>query len=190
MNHARKLELAMYQYCFHQGSYEDVIQELSHYQTKEGGFGKGLEPDCWNPEASPIQTWRALTYLDQLLIPDSHPLIQRLLTYLTKLTYESDWIPSKLPTNNLFPHAIWWHYHENDHQGGVNPSVSLWAYLYRHTFDTVASEPSSPFLMNQLRKCMIYVVLLICIIIYILIKKIFTILTCSRRNYLKHFILS
>ena len=53
---ARPLDLARWQYHFESGSAEAVLQSLSAYQNEDGGFGHGLEVDCWNPASAPMQT--------------------------------------------------------------------------------------------------------------------------------------
>ncbi|MFA6693930.1 MAG: hypothetical protein WCS44_03750, partial [Bacillota bacterium] len=53
---ARPLDLALWKYHFEAGGSDAVVEALSHYQNLDGGFGHALEPDCWNPNSSPIQT--------------------------------------------------------------------------------------------------------------------------------------
>lgn len=80
---ARPLDLARWQYHFENGSKEAVINALSCYQNEDGGFGHALEPDAWNPNSSPIQTWCATEILREINFTDNtHPLINGLLKYL------------------------------------------------------------------------------------------------------------
>lgn len=53
---ARPIDIARWQYLFENGNRDNVLKALSSYQNKDGGFGHALEPDCWNPNSSPIQT--------------------------------------------------------------------------------------------------------------------------------------
>ena len=56
---ARPLDFARWRFHFENGSVDDVIQILEAYQNEDGGFGNALEPDCWNPNSTPIATWFA-----------------------------------------------------------------------------------------------------------------------------------
>lgn len=46
---ARPLDFARWQYHFENGTKENVLVALSMYQNNDGGFGHGLESDCFNP---------------------------------------------------------------------------------------------------------------------------------------------
>ena len=67
---ARPLDLARWQYHFEDGRKENVLKALSMYQNEDGGFGYGLEPDCVNPNSSPIQVWAAAEILREIDITD------------------------------------------------------------------------------------------------------------------------
>lgn len=80
IHNARPLELARWRYHFENGPMEDVIKALQSYQNPDGGFGHALEPDAWNPDSSPIQTWAALEILKELNFKDpNHPIIKSIL---------------------------------------------------------------------------------------------------------------
>lgn len=80
---ARPLDLARWQYHFDKGSKEAVLTALACYQNTDGGFGHALEPDAWNPESSPVQTWAATEVLREISLTDrDHPIIQGILHYL------------------------------------------------------------------------------------------------------------
>ncbi|HHU61291.1 MAG TPA: hypothetical protein GXZ55_04935 [Natronincola sp.] len=108
---ARPLDLARWQYHFEGGSKDAVLKSLSYYQNEDGGFGNALEPDSWNPNSSPIQTWVATEILREIDITDNlNSIIKGILGYLEsgqnfggKLWYNS------IKSNNDFPHAPWWH---------------------------------------------------------------------------------
>ena len=54
--------------------------KISH---EDGGFGHALEPDSFNPNSAPIETWQATKVLQQVGYGDSsHPIIQGILRYL------------------------------------------------------------------------------------------------------------
>lgn len=80
---ARPIELACWRYHFENGTQEEVLTALSYYQNDGGGFGHGLEADCWNPYSSPIQTWQATEILRGIGFTDGgHAVIQGILRYL------------------------------------------------------------------------------------------------------------
>lgn len=70
LQRARNLERSLFRYEFENGSFTDVLIELSRYQNEDGGFGHGLEPDLRCKESSALATTRALEILR--LRPD-HP---------------------------------------------------------------------------------------------------------------------
>lgn len=127
---ARPIDLARWQYHFENGSRENVLNALAFYQNEDGGFGHALEPDCWNPHSSPIQTWYAASILRQIGMEDgAHPLIQGMLRYLGSGGDFADgqW-RNTVPTNNDYPHAIWWEYREGE-PSDYNPTASLAGFL-------------------------------------------------------------
>ena len=63
---ARPLDLARWNYLFENGNKENVLRILASYQNEDGGFGHGLEPDCWNPNSSPVQTWVATEIIKEV----------------------------------------------------------------------------------------------------------------------------
>lgn len=129
---ARPLDLARWQYHFENGSKEAVLNALSYYQNKDGGFGYALEPDAWNPNSSPIQTWMATEILREIDFTDnSHVIIQGILRYLAsgqdfngKLWYNA------VASNNDYPHAPWWHA-EADSADSYNPTACLAGFIIR-----------------------------------------------------------
>ena len=59
------------------------LAALKAFQNEDGGFGHALEPDCFNPNSSPIQTWKAIVHLEEIGIDDpDHEIIQGILRYL------------------------------------------------------------------------------------------------------------
>lgn len=107
---ARPLELARWQYHFEGGSREAVLDALAFYQNGDGGFGHGLEADCWNPESAPMQTWAATEILREIGAADpAHPVVQGILRYLESgSSFDGKVWASTIPSNNDWPHAPWW----------------------------------------------------------------------------------
>lgn len=111
---ARPLDMAMWNMRYHGGSIEKVLNALAAFQNEDGGFGWGLECDSLNPESSPMQTLTACGVLREAGFEDgSHPIIQGILRYLASGRHFDEncgqWF-SAIPSNNNYPHAIWWSY--------------------------------------------------------------------------------
>ncbi|WP_181347704.1 hypothetical protein [Thalassobacillus sp. CUG 92003] len=117
---------------------EDILIALRRFQNDDGGFGNGLEADFRLPDSSALATSVAFQTLIQW---EEHPLalpiIERSITYLEDHFDEArrGWyaVPPKV---NDYPHAFWWHVHEDgrsfiDHHWG-NPSAELIGYLYQY----------------------------------------------------------
>lgn len=107
---ARPLELARFQYHFEQGSKEAVVNALSHYQNDDGGFGHAVEPDCWNPDSTPLHANTAGDILREIDFGDrNHPLIQKLLGwYAGGACFNGKGWSLTVESNNDHPHAPWW----------------------------------------------------------------------------------
>ena len=108
---ARPLELARWQYHFEGASKKIVLHALSYYQNADGGFGHALEPDAWNPNSSPIQTWAATEILHEIDFAErSHPVTEGILRYLGSGTdFDGKFWYTAVRSNNDYPHAPWWH---------------------------------------------------------------------------------
>lgn len=129
---ARPLDIARWKYMFEGGSKEDVLIALTAYQNKDGGFGNALEPDCWNPNSSPVQTWVATEIIKEINLQDkNHPIILGILNYLS-LGKDFDghtWL-NTVDTNNDYPHAPWWSF-ETTQVTSYNPTASFIGFILK-----------------------------------------------------------
>lgn len=124
---ARPLDMARWQYHFENGSAEAVLKALAAYQNDDGGFGHALEPDCWNPESAPMQTWKATCILKEVSAQQGHPIVRGILRWLGsgRHVQEGLWLGA-IPSNNDSPHAPWWTFNERSgEEWGYNPTASL-----------------------------------------------------------------
>lgn len=129
---ARPLEIARWKYLFEGGSRNDVLTALAAYQNADGGFGHALEPDCWNPHSSPVQTWVATEILKELRWEDqSHPIVQGILRYLASGdAFDGHTWLRTIPSNNHYPHAPWWD-DEPIPETSYNPTASLIGFILK-----------------------------------------------------------
>ena len=134
-NNAEKIELALFEYHFEGGSYEEVIKALREYENEDGGFGKGLEYDFTLSASSPMATTIAFQYLRKINASSDIDMIKEGIKYFID-TFDKDknmWHALSKEANN-YPHAPWWHYDEST--GGcavehcfANPSAEIIGYL-------------------------------------------------------------
>lgn len=129
---ARPLELARFKYLFESGSKEDVLTALAVYQNDDGGFGHALEPDCWNPDSSPIQTWVATEIIKEIALEEKeHPVIKGILRYLSSgKDFDGHAWANTIASNNDYPHAPWWE-HNPVAELSYNPTASLLPFILK-----------------------------------------------------------
>ena len=130
---ARPLDLARWHYHFENGSKEAVLKALAFYQNEDGGFGHGLEPDAWNPNSSPLQTWAATEILREINFTDSsHWLIQGILDFVgSGEHFNGKHWANIIPSNNNYPHAPWWHASDRKWHDDYNPTACLAGFIIR-----------------------------------------------------------
>ncbi len=136
---ARPLDLARWQYLMENGTRENVLQVLEKYQNPDGGFGHAVEPDFWNPNSSPIQTWAATEILFEMGMEDQdHPMVQGILRYLMSGdSFDGTTWGNTISSNNAFPHAPWWEY-EKKNKNNYNPTAALAGFM------VYFAKPDSP----------------------------------------------
>lgn len=129
---ARPLDIARWKYLFENGSKEDILIALTTYQNEDGGFGNALEPDCWNPNSSPVQTWVATEIIKEINLNDkNHTIIQGILNYLSSgKDFDGHTWLNTLATNNDYPHAPWWNF-ETSQETAYNPTASLIGFILK-----------------------------------------------------------
>jgi hypothetical protein len=129
---ARPLDIARWKYLFENGSKEDVLTALIAYQNEDGGFGNALEPDCWNPNSSPVQTWVATEIIKEINLNDkNHPIIQGVLNYLSLgKDFDGHTWSNTVATNNNYPHAPWWSFVPHQ-ETSYNPTACLIGFILK-----------------------------------------------------------
>ena len=114
--YAFHIDLTLFQFHIENGTKEEVVKALSFYQNEDGGF-VSFDPDCWNPNSSPLATLSAYDTLKEIGITDkNHEMVKAMINYMSQCEYCTEqgcyW---SIPSNNkypsqayfLFPHAPW-----------------------------------------------------------------------------------
>ncbi|QAT39861.1 hypothetical protein [Clostridium sp. JN-9] len=129
---ARPLDIGRWKYLFENGSKEDILTALIAYQNEDGGFGNALEPDCWNPNSSPVQTWVATEIIKEINLKDkNHPIIQGILNYLSSgKDFDGHTWLNTVTANNDYPHAPWWNF-EPSQETSYNPTACLIGFILK-----------------------------------------------------------
>ncbi|MFA7300814.1 MAG: hypothetical protein WC069_00690 [Candidatus Shapirobacteria bacterium] len=133
----RTIEQARFAYLFKDESPDLVIDELTKYQNKDGGFGNGLEPDFMLPDSSPLATSLAFQFLDEITSPNEE-VIKKAVKYLedSYVDERHGWYSIPQQVNN-YPHAVWWNWDETKKQTVIdgcwgNPSAEIIGYLFKY----------------------------------------------------------
>ena len=129
---ARPIDIARWKYLFENGSKEEVITVLMTYQNEDGGFGNALEPDYWNPNSSPVQTWVAMEIIKEINMNDkNHPIILGILNYLASgKNFDGHTWSNTIITNNDYSHAPWWNYEFNQ-EISYNPTAYFIGFILK-----------------------------------------------------------
>ena len=135
LKNSRPLDMARWNYLFENGSKEEVISALKAYQNDDGGFANALEPDCWNINSIPLQTWVATQIIKEINLDDkNHPIIKGILDYLSsKDEFDGHrWHGlNTVVTNDNYPHAPWWSYRQKQ-ESTYNPTASLIGFILKY----------------------------------------------------------
>jgi hypothetical protein len=135
--HARPVDVALYNYYFHDGDSADVVRELSRFQNDDGGFGHAIEPDVWLPQSTALATWMAFQYIKSIDVDAQDNRVGRGLQYFLD-TYNPQRIGWAImrPEVNNHPHAPWWDYETAmNHFGWGNPSAEILGLLIYYCVD-------------------------------------------------------
>ena len=142
LRQGRPLDAAIVLYQNKQVSVDALFSILATYQNQDGGFAYGIEPDCSNPNSSPISSWSATEILFETNLHRKHlPLTSRLETYLSNIFDETGgefWLTQ--PSNNDYPCAPWWKHQDPPWRSEFNPSAALTGFLFVNTEEQKYSE--------------------------------------------------
>ena len=105
--HGRLLERRIFEYCFFQGSKDNVLASLKAYQNDDGGFGNALEPDLRGPESQPLHMEFALWTLYDCNIKELE-MSFKACEYVSKHADLITGIPTIFESSIDYPHASHW----------------------------------------------------------------------------------
>jgi hypothetical protein len=132
--HARAVEVAVFERTFRGGPTWRVVDALHVFQNPDGGFGHGIEPDALTPVSGALATAVALRRLAEVETPGDHPVVSAAVGYLqaTLVPHERVWRIVPVETEEA-PHAPWWDaagLEVRFNQFRVNPKADILAQLY------------------------------------------------------------
>lgn len=134
LRNGRPVDAARYACLFEGGSREEALRLLALYQNEDGGFGRALEPDLWNPDSTPYATSVAIGRMAELGATDAaHPMVRGVLRYLRGgAGFDGRQWPFSVPENDAYPCAPWWNYNpEANGTEGVGLTAELAAFILR-----------------------------------------------------------
>lgn len=138
---ARPLDRAYLAYAAPAGSGErsadQVLSELAKFQTPDGGFAHGIEPDVRGPAPSAIATSIAFQYMRGIGASAQAPVVKSGIEYLVRtIDAETAVWPAIDERVKEGPHAPWWTPGLPRFRGyALNPSAELLGYLYDFRVD-------------------------------------------------------
>lgn len=130
---ARYLDVARWNYHFHDGNPDQVIEALLAYQNPDGGFGNRLEADLQIPDSTPIGTWTAITMLRELDFPvKSIQIVKKIIGYLESTSdFNGNVWTASIPNIGDYPHAPWWGYSKDNGYMQYNPTAEFVGIILR-----------------------------------------------------------
>lgn len=148
---ARVLERRRFEHLFRGGPTAPVLDALRAYQTADGGFAHGIEPDYRGPTSQPLNTDFALRILAELPQPDA-ALLRDSIRYLKSITVADGGVPNTLPSVRAYPRAPWWQPAGDAPPGSLLPTAGFVGLLYAFKVDDPWLAPASTFCWQQVAR--------------------------------------
>lgn len=134
LDHARPLEIALFEHDFEGAPAWPVFDALSAFQNADGGFGNALEPDSHTPASGALASSVALRSLAEVSAPADHPMVRSVVGYLTGSFDGASGSWRIVPEDTeAHPHAPWWVQDglaERFNDFKLNPKAEIVAHLY------------------------------------------------------------
>jgi len=148
---ARVLERRRFEHLFRGGPAAPVVDALRAYQTPDGGFAHGIEPDYRGPVSQPLNVDFALRILAELPQPDAG-LLRDSVRYLKSITVGDGGVPNMLPSVRAYPRAPWWQPVSDTPPGSLLPTAGFAGLLYAFKVDDPWLTGASAFCWQQLAR--------------------------------------
>ncbi len=103
----RLIDRKRFAFHFEDGNKKDVLDSLSCYQNKDGGFGNGLELDVMCPESSPICTEVALGIMIDCDLHEAD-ILKRCEQWVMTNQTENGTLRHPIENIRKYPHGDWW----------------------------------------------------------------------------------
>lgn len=142
----RELELSIWNYLFYGCDKMKVVNALMYYQNKDGGFGKAVEPDNFNPNSVPYATLYVINILKKIEFFDmDHPIYQGIKKYLDS---KEEWTFT-IKSNDLYPHAPWFNYNEEYNKTeSIGISLGMCSFIIEYYNESKKYN----FVMNEVKR--------------------------------------
>jgi hypothetical protein len=137
--HAKYLDIAIWRHNIEGGDADALLDALACYRNDDGGYAYGLDPDNENPESSPMMTWFAKGYFNNVEDKnEKERLVKGALDYLEKTGHYSEkgwhWA---IPSNNhypcrdyfAYPLPAWYKQDASFYSGDLMINISLFEYI-------------------------------------------------------------
>lgn len=109
--HARPYDRAKWNFLFHNGSKNAIVEEMLKYQNADGGMGHGFESDIRSPLSAAIPTAEAIFQTYEYGLDCTAPWFGKLLSYFENTISDIPAYWEACPKEAMNdPHAPWWNY--------------------------------------------------------------------------------
>lgn len=108
---ARPYDLAKWNFIIHDGTKENIVNEMLKYQNADGGFGHGFECDILAPASAAIPTAEAIFQAYDYQLDCTADWFIRILDYFESTIKDIPKYWEDAPKEVFeYPHAPWWNY--------------------------------------------------------------------------------
>lgn len=134
-NKARDIDVAIFNALMDEESRDFVVDCLTMYVNKDGGFGNALHIDNYNTNSSVYQTYEALRIFDMCGIDSysDNPLVEEIVNRIGNYLFNRNvlinglWNPNVV-TNEKFAHSLKYDYSNNF---DAHPTAAILGYLLK-----------------------------------------------------------
>lgn len=155
-NRSRDIDVAVFNAIMDPECNDFVLDCLTLYANKDGGFGNALEIDNYNTNSSVYQTYEALRIMDVVGLNSSsdNPMLEEIVNKIGNYLFNRNtlvkglWNPN-VKTNDDFAHNLKYSYSEDF---GAHPTAAILGYLLNLVKPTKVYYKKSLAAINDLMK--------------------------------------